>query len=122
MVSLLLHPYSQEVLPECLLQNLALAVTGFKAMLEEHCAQPGVADSILVIAGGYDRRLAENREHFEELMDLVAKCQLQGKVCKHGLQCCRDHISALCYGLFKKLPWKHRCPGSTAVSTAQRCR
>ena len=38
-----------------------------------------MADSVLVIAGGYDRRLAENREHFEELMDLVAKCQLQGE-------------------------------------------
>ena len=108
-------PYSQEVLPECLLQNLALAVTGFKAMLEEHSTQPGVADSILVIAGGYDRRLAENREHFEELMDLVAKFQLQGKVCEHGLQCCRDRSSALCYGLFKKLPWKHCCVYCTAM-------
>ena len=74
-----------KLLPECLLQNLALAVTGFEAMLKEHNAQPGVADSVLVIAGGYDRRLAENREHFEELVDLVAECQLQGEVCKNGL-------------------------------------
>ena len=54
-------------------------------MLKERRGQPGVADSVLVIAGGYDRRLAENREHFEELMDLVAKCQLQEKVCEHGI-------------------------------------
>ena len=50
-------------------------------MLEEHSAQPGVSDSVLVIGGGYDRRLAENREHFEELVDLVAECGLQGQVC-----------------------------------------
>ena len=63
-----------------MLQNLSLAVRGFRAMLREHNAQPGVAESVLVIAGGYDRRLAENREHFEELVDLVAQCELQREV------------------------------------------
>ena len=58
-------------------------------MLREHSAQPGVAQSVLVIAGGYDRRLAENREHFEELVDLVAKCELQREVCEHAIQHCR---------------------------------
>ena len=61
-------------------------------MLKEHKAQPGVASCVLVIAGGYDRRLAENREHFEELVDLVAECQLQGKVCEYGLQWCRNRF------------------------------
>ena len=59
-------------------------------MLREHSAQPGVAKSVLVIAGGYDRRLAENREYFEELVELVAKCRLQEKVCKERPLYCRD--------------------------------
>ena len=63
-----------------LVQNLGLAVRGFKAMLTDHAETPGVSKSVLVIAGGYDKRLAENREHYEELVDLIAEYSLQNKV------------------------------------------
>ena len=49
-------------------------------MLTDHSSEPGVPDSVLVIAGGYDKRLAENREHYAELVDLIAECGLQKKV------------------------------------------
>ena len=35
----------------------------------------------LVIAGGYDKRLAENREHFEEVRQLVIELGLEQQVC-----------------------------------------
>lgn len=49
-------------------------------MLTDHSSDPGVSESVLVIAGGYDKRLAENREHYEELVDLIAELGLQSKV------------------------------------------
>lgn len=39
-----------------------------------------VAGCRLVIAGGYDSRLAENREYLEELKDLAAELGLTQKV------------------------------------------
>ena len=62
------------------LQNLGLAVRGFRAMLTDHSSEPGVSESALVLAGGYDKRLAENREYYEELVDLVAEYGLKNKV------------------------------------------
>lgn len=49
-------------------------------MLAAHSAEPGVANSVLVIAGGYDKRLAENRDYFDEIRDLVSECGLESKV------------------------------------------
>ena len=49
-------------------------------MLTDHSSDPGVAESVLVLAGGYDKRLAENREHYAELVDLIAELGLQSKV------------------------------------------
>ena len=62
------------------LQNLGLAVRGFKAMLMHHSLEAGVPDSVLIMAGGYDNRLAENREHYEELVSMIAESGLQNKV------------------------------------------
>ena len=81
------------------MQNLGLAVRGFKAMLTEHSSEPGVSQSVLVIAGGYDKRLAENREHYEELVDLIAELGLQSKVGTFGL-----HVS-LSGGLSRSEAW-----------------
>ncbi len=39
-----------------------------------------VASARLVIAGGYDVRLAENREYLEELKDLAAGLRIQDNV------------------------------------------
>ena len=105
---------------ECLLQNLALAVTGFKAMLKEHSAQPGAADSVLVIAGGYDRRLAENREHFEELVGLVAERQLQGKVCGAWAPVFQGLPVSFVLWLAWNLPRKRHCVYCTAMRIAVR--
>ena len=83
-----------------LVQNLGLAVRGFKAMLTEHGETPGVSKSVLVIAGGYDKRLAENREHYGELVDLIAEYSLQDKV--SAVMCLNQSHNQLC-GLSLKL-------------------
>ncbi len=62
------------------MQNLGLAVRAFKELLSTYDKEPGVADSLLVIAGGYDKRLAENREYYAEVQDLVAECGVEQKV------------------------------------------
>lgn len=63
------------------LQNLGLAVRAFKTLQEEYAEHPGVSQSVLVLAGGYDNRLAENREHFCELEELIEEVGLQEQVC-----------------------------------------
>ena len=52
----------------------------FQELQSSYVKEPGVADSVLVIAGGYDKRLAENREYYAEMQDLVAGCGLEQKV------------------------------------------
>ena len=68
----------------CAWQNLGLAVRAFGELLESlrqgeggPAAAPGC---VLVLAGGYDKRLAENREHFVEVQRLVADLGLQEQV------------------------------------------
>lgn len=56
----------------------------FQELQSSYVKEPGVADSVLVIAGGYDKRLAENRECYAEMQDLVAECGLEQKVSR----CC----------------------------------
>ena len=51
---------------------------------------PGAASARLVVAGGYDKRLAENREHFQEMQQLVSDLHLDGQVgncCTNALIC-----------------------------------
>ena len=64
----------------CVWQNLGLAVRAFAEVLEARRQDGGSAaapDCVLVVAGGYDKRLAENREHFLEVQQLVADLRLQ---------------------------------------------
>lgn len=70
---------------DCLIwrQDLGLAVRAFRELLDAEGAgaKNGSADAscALVLAGGYDARLAENREHYAELQALVAELGLQGQ-------------------------------------------
>ena len=58
----------------------------FAVLLEAHQRDGSLAagpDCALVVAGGYDKRLAENREHFVEMQQLVAELGLQEHVRPH---------------------------------------
>ena len=46
---------------------------------------PTAGAACLVIAGGYDKRLPENREHFEEIQQLVADYGMEHQVCRAPL-------------------------------------
>ena len=59
------------------LQGIGLAIQALHALLQ---ANPGQKDCRLVVAGGYDPRLAENVEHLRELQELTAELGLQEKV------------------------------------------
>ena len=62
-----------------ILQGLPLAV---KALYElKRQGRPGATSACLVVAGGYDKRLAENREHFKEVQQLVHDLHMDGQVC-----------------------------------------
>jgi hypothetical protein len=58
-----------------------LAVRAFRELLDMHLAgaKNGSAGArcTLVLAGGYDARLAENRDHFAEIQALVRELGLQ---------------------------------------------
>jgi hypothetical protein len=77
-------------------------VRAFQELQSSHVKEPGVADSVLVIAGGYDKRLAENKEYYAELQDLVAKCGLEQKVSRRcmvsPLQVWRGNIADIAQG------------------------
>lgn len=61
------------------LQGLLLAV---KALYELRGRSASRANSAcLIIAGGYDKRLAENRDHYEEVQQLVIDLGLEQQVC-----------------------------------------
>lgn len=59
-------------------QNLGLAIQSFRHLLDSQ--QALASASQLIIAGGYDKRLAENREHFIEIQDLVKQLGLESQV------------------------------------------
>jgi alpha-1,3/alpha-1,6-mannosyltransferase len=61
------------------MQNLGLAVRAFRLMLDGDEAL--AAQCALVIAGGYDKRLAENREHYCEIQELVKQLGVETHVC-----------------------------------------
>lgn len=64
-----------------LLQDLALAVLAFSALQKRlGLRSTAAAMTRLVLAGGYDTRLAENREYFQELKQLVQQLGLEQQV------------------------------------------
>ena len=64
------------------LQNVALAVRALQELRTRQpwASNPRLSGARLVLAGGYDERLAENREHFTELRELVGRLGLQDQV------------------------------------------
>ena len=111
-------------------QNLGLAVCAFAELLEARRRDGGRAAApgcVLVVAGGYDKRLAENREHFVEVQQLVAELRLQEQarpLLAMGmlLEGCPGSI----YSMFRPLPSPmHRTrrpciPCSTSVRASSR--
>ncbi|KAK9809938.1 hypothetical protein WJX72_002056 [[Myrmecia] bisecta] len=63
-------------------KEVELAIRALHALPHKHSAghDADVKCCRLVIAGGYDARLAENREYMQELKDLIAELDLQDKV------------------------------------------
>ena len=58
-------------------KNIPLAIHAFHLLLQDIKKNTGAKEKyrvLLVIAGGYDERVAENVEHFEELVSLVNEC------------------------------------------------
>ncbi len=62
------------------MQNLGLAVHAFGILQDKYSRRAEVSQCALVLAGGYDVRLAENREHFCEMQELVERLGLQHQV------------------------------------------
>lgn len=60
------------------LQDIPLAVKALHQLNVQGLS--GTAAPRLVVTGGFDKRLAENREHFEEIRQLVADLGLQQQV------------------------------------------
>ena len=61
------------------LQGLPLAVKALHELKRQGCS--GASSACLVVAGGYDKRLAENREHFKEIQQLVSDLHMEDQVC-----------------------------------------
>lgn len=57
-------------------KNISLAVMAFDLLVEKH----GNSNCQLIIAGGYDERVTENREYYQELKDLVDEMGLTENV------------------------------------------
>ena len=60
------------------LQGIPLAVKALHQLNKQET--PSTAAPHLVVAGGFDKRLAENREHYEEVRQLVVDLGLQQQV------------------------------------------
>lgn len=58
-------------------KDLGLAVEAFSDFVQR---SKNRSDVKLILAGGYDARLAENVEYFRELAELISKLGLEGKV------------------------------------------
>lgn len=60
-------------------KNLPLAITSFK-LLQSRLTKKEFDRCILVLAGGYDIRVDENVEHFQELVQMAEELQFSKKV------------------------------------------
>mmetsp|Transcript_11684 Transcript_11684/g.17701 ORF Transcript_11684/g.17701 Transcript_11684/m.17701 type:complete len:461 (-) Transcript_11684:88-1470(-) len=63
-------------------KNVYLAIDSFKLLLESKSSRDSssVLSAVLVIAGGYDSRVKENVEYFEELVKHVQDCGIEKNV------------------------------------------
>lgn len=63
-------------------KGIGLALTALKELQQQRpTSQPaGSSNAVLVVAGGYDVRLAENREHLLELQELAEQLDIKQQV------------------------------------------
>ncbi len=73
-----LRPMQLQVHPANV-QGLPLAVKALHELKRQ--GHLGASLARLVVAGGYDKRLAENREHFKEVQHLVTDLHMEDEVC-----------------------------------------
>lgn len=59
-------------------KNIPLALNAFKE-LEKHVSKSNFEKCHLIIAGGYDKRVIENVDHHDELVDLAEQLGIQSK-------------------------------------------
>ena len=62
------------------MQGIGLAIQALHALLQSSSVAEGKGCR-LVVAGGYDSRLAENVDHLRELQQLASELGVQDKVC-----------------------------------------
>lgn len=63
-----------------MLQGIPLAVKALHQLNKQIASRTEVPR--LIVAGGFDKRLAENREHYEEVQQLVVDLGLEQQVCR----------------------------------------
>ena len=83
-----LRPMQLQVHPANV-QGLPLAVKALHELKRQ--GHPRGSLARLVVAGGYDKRLAENREHFKEVQQLVTDLHMEDEVCLFSViinSCC----------------------------------
>ena len=68
------------MLPLTILQDLGLAVRALHNLQTSLGSAKSSQPTQLILAGGYDSRLAENRQVFEELQQLVRVLDLEHQV------------------------------------------
>lgn len=59
-------------------KNISLALNAFKE-LEKHVSKSNFDRCQLIIAGGFDKRVTENVEHYDELCELAEKLDVRSK-------------------------------------------
>lgn len=59
-------------------KNIPLALNAFKE-LQKHVSKANFEKCRLIVAGGYDRRVNENVEHYDELNELAQKLEISSK-------------------------------------------
>lgn len=59
-------------------KNISLALCAFKE-LEKHVSKSNFDKCHLIVAGGFDKRVTENVEHYDELCELAGKLDIKSK-------------------------------------------
>ena len=92
-----LRPMQLQVHPANV-QGLPLAVKALHELKRQ--GHLGASLARLVVAGGYDKRLAENREHFKEVQQLVTDLHMEDEVCLCSViinnRCSWWHLQCTC--------------------------
>ena len=77
----------------CPLQGLTLAIKALHE-LNQQAENNQFPKAHLVVAGGYDKRLAENREHFQEIATLIHELAMTEQVLAVSTSTFLSHVTA----------------------------